>query len=83
MIQARFELEEYTVRVLDVIKGRYGLQNRSEALNKLAQECGQPFVEPEVNEATLAELDDIYENHKKKYGKSAMSEKELKNLLKL
>ena len=25
MIQARFELEDYTTRVLDVVKGKYGL----------------------------------------------------------
>lgn len=83
MIQARLEMEDYTARVLDVIKGKYGLQNRSEALNKLAMECGQEFVEPKANETVLSELDAIYESHKKKYGNKPMTNTELKSLLKL
>ena len=83
MIQARFELNEYTARVLDVIKGKFGLSNRSEALNKLAQECGTEYVEPVANESVLRELDAISARHKKKYGNRAMSDNELKELLEI
>jgi len=35
--QVRFEIDEITKRVLDTIKGKYGLPNRSEALKKFVK----------------------------------------------
>jgi len=81
MIQSRLEMDDYTVRVLDVVKGKFGLKNRSEALQKLALEAGSEYVEAAPNEMVLRELDAIYESHKKKYGKKTMSDSELKKLL--
>ncbi len=81
MTQARLEMNEYTVRVLDVVKGKFGLKNRSDALQKLALEAGNEYLEPVANETALRELDAIYENHKKKYGNKKMSDAELKKLL--
>lgn len=74
-------MDEYTVRVLDVIKGKFGLKNRNEALQKLILETGSDYVEPAVNEAALQELDAIYEFHKKKHGNKKMNNTELKSLL--
>jgi hypothetical protein len=81
MTQARLELDSYTMRVLDVIKGKHGLKNRSEALSKFAEEYGDKYVEPKVDEKILKELDKTYEGHIKKHGHKAMSERELDNLL--
>ena len=81
MIQSRLEMDDYTVRVLDVIKGKFGLKNRSEALQKLALEVGNEYVEVVPNESVLRELDAIYESHKKKHGNRKMNNKELKGLL--
>ena len=74
-------MDDYTARVLDVIKGKFGLKNRSEALQRLALEAGNEYVEVAPNESVLRELDAIYESHKKKHGKRKMSNKELKGLL--
>ena len=81
MIQTRLEIDDYTARGLDVIKGKFGLKNRSEALKKLALEAGNEYIELIPNEMVLKELDEIYENHKKKYGNKSMTNKELKKLL--
>jgi hypothetical protein len=83
VIQARFEMDDYTVRVLDVIKGKYGLKNRDEALKRLVLENGDKYVDPVPNEMVLRELDVIYEGHKKKYGNKTMDDVELKKLLRL
>ena len=74
-------MDNYTARVLDMIKGKFGLKNRSEALRKLAMEAGNDYIELAPNEVFLKELDAIYENHKKKHGSKKMSNAELKNLL--
>jgi hypothetical protein len=81
MTEARLELDDYTTRVLDVIKGKHGLKNRTEALKKLVEEHGSSYVEKEPNEMVLKELDTIYEAHKKKYGLKKMTDKELNKLL--
>lgn len=74
-------MDEYTARVLDVIKGKFGLKNRSEALKKLALEAGNEYIELAPSEMVLRELDIIYENHKKKHGNRKMGDAELKKLL--
>ena len=81
MTQARLEIDDYTLRVLDVIKGKFGLKNRSEALQKLALEAGNEYIDLAPNEMVLKELDEIYENHKKKHGNRKMSDQELRKLL--
>ena len=81
MIQSRLEMDDYTARVLDVIKGKFGLKNRSEALQKLALEAGNEYVEAAPNEMVLRELDAVYESHKKKHGNRKMSNTELKKIL--
>ncbi|MFW5852588.1 MAG: hypothetical protein ACOCUR_01015 [Nanoarchaeota archaeon] len=83
MIQARFELDEYTKRVLDVIKGKYGLKNRSEALHRLISEYGQEYVDPQPNQMVLRELDVVYKTHQEKHGERKMTDAELKELLDL
>lgn len=81
MTEARLKLDDHTLRVLDVVKGKYGLKNRSEAVKRLALETGETYISPKANEMVLRELDVIYEDHKKKYGNKKMTDKELKKLL--
>lgn len=81
MIQARIEMDDYTARVLDVIKGKFGLKNRSEALKKLALEAGNEYIELAPNEMVLKELDVLYESHMKKHPNREMTNVELKKLL--
>ena len=77
------EMDDYTARVLDVIKGKFGLKNRSEALKKLALEAGNDYIELAPNEMVLKELDAMYESHMKKYPHRTMTNAELKKLLRL
>lgn len=81
MIEARFKLDDHTKRVLDVIKGKYGLSNRNDALKQLVELEGDKYVEPTANESVLKELDEEYETHKKKHKNRRMDDKELRGLL--
>jgi len=83
MTEARVELDDYTMRVLDIIKGKFGLKNRSEALKKFAQEHGTDYLEPQPNLQVLRDLDAIYEKHVKNHPNRTMTQKELKKLLSL
>jgi hypothetical protein len=83
MTQARLDLDEYTVRVLDVVKGKFGLKNRSEALRRLALEAGSDYIDLAPDETVLKELDTIYEDHKKRYASRKMTDASLRKLLDL
>ncbi len=73
-------VDEYTNRVLGVIKEMFGLRNKSEALNKLADMCGEDFIKKEVREDVAREIVESCNAHIKKYGIRKMSIKELDKL---
>ena len=81
MSQARFELDKYTVSVLDVVKGKFGLKNRNDALNRFFQEFGGKFVVRRVNEELLSELDTLSKSHYKKHGFRSKKLKDVDKLL--
>lgn len=68
------------MRVLDVVKGKYGLKNRNQALRKFVQEYGEEYAEITVKEEVLADLDKTAAEHKQ-HGLRTMSEEELDELL--
>ena len=77
MTQIRLEADNYTLRVLDVIKGKYGLKNRSEALKKFAKEYGEDFVEPELSDTyvqMLREQVEEYEKNSQNFKKSSIDD---------
>jgi len=77
MVLARIELNEYTNKVLNVIKAKYDLKDKSEAINKFAEMYGEDYVEFEVKEEYLKKLIKIGKDHIKKYGYKTMTLEEL------
>ena len=69
MKEIRLNVDEYSFRVLDVIKGKYGLKNRSEALNRFAKDFGEDFVEAELNPEYLTHLDELIKDYEKNSNK--------------
>lgn len=80
MVLARMQLNEYTNKVLNVVKAKLGLNDKSEALNKFAEMFGNEFVEKEASDDYIKKIIQIDERHMKKYEKRAMSLKELDKL---
>ena len=73
-------VNEYTNRVLGVVKERFGLKDKAEALNKFTEMHGEEFVEKEVRDEVVEEVIKDCEMHIKKYGYRKMSLKELDHL---
>ena len=48
MVQAMININEETNRVLNIIKAKYGLKDKSEAINLVVGEYEQEFLEPEL-----------------------------------
>lgn len=71
------EIDQYTNKVLGVIKEKYGLKDKGQAISKFAELHGEEFIEKEVNEEVVAEAIAISNRHLKKYGRRKMKDNEL------
>ncbi len=71
-------VNDYTSRVLGVVKEKYGLKDKGEAVNKIADIIGEEFVEREVREDVIKELIEDSEKHIKKHGFKGTTIKQLR-----
>lgn len=78
MVQAIINIDERTNRVLNIIKAKYGLKDKSAAIVKMAQEYEEEILEPELKPEYIEKLKKIekqetievgtVENLRKRYG---------------
>ena len=79
-ISARVELSPYANKILAVLKAKYGLKDKSEAINKFAEICGDEIIEKEANEEYVKKILEITNKHIAKYKNREMSLEELDKL---
>ena len=56
MVQAIVKIGEYQDRILSIVKGKYGLKNKSDAINFVIQKFGNEILEPELRPKYLRKL---------------------------
>ena len=56
MVQAIVNLGEHEDRVLTIVKGKFGLKNKSEAVNLVIERFEQEFLEPKLRPEYREEL---------------------------
>ncbi len=83
MVLARLELDDYANNVLNVVKAKYDLHDKSEALNKFVQIYGDEFVEREVRDDYVKKLIEIEKRHFAKHHKRRMSNRQFNDLFEL
>ena len=70
MVDARVSLKKYSNTVLTVVKAKYDLKDKSQALNKFIEIYGWNEVEPQVKESYVKKLlkieDDYFKENKNK-----------------
>mgnify|MGYP001612359364 CR=1 FL=1 len=79
-VTARVSLNEYTNKVLGVLKAKYGLKDKSEAINKFIELYGEDVVENEASDEYLKKVLEITDRHIKEYKRKKMSFAELDKL---
>lgn len=80
MISARVELDDYSNRVLGIIKIKFGLKDKSEALNKFIELYGEEIMEKGASEEYIKKIIDITKKHFEKYGNKKMTLQQLDKL---
>ena len=74
-------VNEYTSKVLGVIKEKFGLKDKAQALDKFAEMYGEEFVDREVRDEVIEEVIKSSKEWEKKYKfKRKMTLKELDKL---
>ncbi len=56
MVQAMIEIPEEANHILNIVKARYNLKTKSEAIAKIVIECGANIIEPELRPEYLEKL---------------------------
>nr|AQS34721.1 hypothetical protein [uncultured archaeon] len=79
-ISARVELDDYSNKILSMVKAKYGLKDKSQAINKFVMIYGDEILEREASEEYAKKIIEITNQHFKKYGNKKMSLQELNNL---
>jgi hypothetical protein len=78
MVQALINIDDNANRVLNIIKAKYGLKDKSAAINKMAEEYENVILDPELKPEYIEKLKKIekqeaievgtVENLRKRYG---------------
>ena len=59
MVQAIIKISERTNRVLNIVKAKYGLKDKSEAIDVMAEEYENGMMEPELRPDYIEKLSKI------------------------
>ena len=77
-VTMNLKANDYTSRVLGVVKEKFGLRDRSEALDRFVDLYGEDFVDKEVKEEYVKKILEIDERHTRKYGLRARTTAEIR-----
>lgn len=56
MVQAMIKISEEANHILNIVKARYNLKTKSEAISKIVIECGATILEPGLRPEYLEKL---------------------------
>jgi len=75
MVQAMIEIPHEANHILNIVKARYNLKTKSEAIAKIVIECGANILEPELRPEFIEKLKRI---EKEGYGETFKSIEQLR-----
>lgn len=68
MVQAIINIKENTNRVLNILKAKYGLKDKSQAIDLMAKEYEQEILEPELRPEYIKKAKKIMKEKPMKLG---------------
>jgi hypothetical protein len=83
MVYARVFLNDYANKVLNVVKAKFDLKDKSEAINRFMEMYGEEIVEKEASEEYTKKVIAMTKKHYDQYGAKKMSKKEFNDLFEL
>ena len=81
MVKAIININENTNRLLNILKAKYGLKDKSEAIDKMAEEYEEEILEPELRPEYVEKIKKIEKQGKfKKYSSIKELRDEIENV---
>ncbi len=77
MVQAIINIDDETNRVLNIVKAKFGLKDKSEAIDIMAQQYEESILEPELRPEYIEKAKKIMKNKKIHVGTAANLRKRL------
>ena len=59
MVQAVINIDEHVNRILNIVKAKYGLKDKSQAIEVIVNEYEREFMEPEIRPEYVEKLSKI------------------------
>jgi hypothetical protein len=59
MVQAIIDINERTNRILNILKAKYGLKDKSQAIERMAEEYEENLLEPELKPTYVEKIRNI------------------------
>lgn len=59
MVQAIIDIEDHTNRILNIVKAKYGLKDKSQAINLITEQYEDQILEPELKPEYIQKLQKI------------------------
>ena len=56
MVQAVINITEHTNRILNILKAKYGLRNKSESIDLMAEQYEEDVLEPELRPSYVRKM---------------------------
>lgn len=78
VVNINLKVKDYTSRVLGVVKEKFGLKDKGQALDKFADLYGDDFIDKEIRDEVVKEVIESCERHIKKYGFRSRSAAEIR-----
>ena len=80
MVKAVVDLGEHEDRVVTIVKGKFGLKNKSDAINKIIDIFEEEYLEPELRPEYIDEIRTIEKGKFKKFSSIEDLRKEIENV---
>ena len=77
MVQAIIKIEDETNRVLNIVKAKFGLKDKSEAIDMIARQYEEIILEPELKPEYIKKAKNIMKNKKIPVGTTTNLKKRL------
>ena len=77
MVQAIINIDDQTNRVLNIVKAKFGLKDKSEAIDTMAKQYQESILEPELRPEYIEKARKIMKNKKINVGTTANLRKRL------
>ncbi len=59
MVQAIVDIDDKTNRILNIVKAKYDLKDKSQAIERITKEYGEEILEPQLRPEYVKKLRDI------------------------